>query len=743
MSEASTAVGSDREGPATTTLNFPVILPPPSSVHPGSSSRATETKQSIAVPPSLTIEPTERSRRKSTTSAKTPRSPTQPTTPNSLHAVASRPPGTSSLYPLTVQQASLPPVEHIIHLPSSLEMNEQSSAPIRSFLGRAIDYWRTLLTYLGPGYMIAVGYMDPGNWATDLAAGSTFNYSLLHIVLISNLMAVLLQSLAIKLGIATDRDLAANCRANFNPRVNFVLWLLAEFAIIATDLAEVIGTAIALNLLFNVPVLWGVFITGLDVLVILLGWQERTLRFFEMGIGLLVAGVGVCFTVLLVDSRPNFGDLMVGFVPTPKLFSEPGMLYLAMGIIGATIMPHNLYLHSNIVLYRRREAEALAKSEKEKEKEGAHLSKSVSGSSESGDVYRPRAHSPNPRTGTVGVDVAGAHRISSGTSDDEVEMKLAREGKGGGTRGTFVGESVATPRRGAAPEASSGDLRTAEPGEGEAAVIVVGTIPASHIPGSVRSAGSDVGDLRRTTVSLDSADGSGFEHDPMTHLPTTLHFTILDGVLALTFALFVNAAILSVSAAAFNSRGVPVDELQDAYRLMNETLGATAGTLFALALLFAGQSSTITGTLAGQVVMEGFLGPAVVGKVKPWARRLVTRGCAILPAAIVCIVRGESGVNDLLVASQVALSVQLPFAVWPLVWFTARGSVMGVRRRRKEGYRELAGGDPEQDDSAEQEHEVDMRFVNSWWITVLAVLVASLLTGLNVWLLVQVALGQS
>ncbi|KXS18203.1 Nramp-domain-containing protein [Gonapodya prolifera JEL478] len=632
----------------------------------------------------------------------------------------------------------------IVLLPTSLETEEPSA--VRKTYLRIKTYLQTLLRYVGPGFMIAVGYMDPGNWATDLAAGSAFNYSLLHIVLLSNLMAVLLQSLAVKLGVATDRDLAANCRANFPKWINIPLWLLAEGAIVATDLAEVIGTAIALNLLFQVPLLWGVLVTGLDVLIILLGWQEGTLRFFEAGVGFLVLGVGVCFSVLLANSRPNFGDLMRGFIPTPGLFTEPGMLYLAMGIIGATVMPHNLYLHSNIVLHRRREAETLAKVEEEKEREDKQKPSQLDGASITQRIgaftasHRSEGHTGGEHDGFVSVAMTPtSNKKPRLTSDAEL-----RKDEKGETERVVKGAAMHDTRRifhrhGTTAEASSGDVTVEVVPTGDAQI----RSESESAPGS--SAHGDL-DLRRTTVSLDSAGGSGFEPDPMSHLPTTLHFTILDAVLALTFALFVNAAILSVSAATFFSHGTQVGELADAYRLMVNSLGATAGTLFALALLFAGQSSTITGTLAGQVVMEGFLGPAAVGKVAPWVRRLITRGCAIIPAAIVCVVRGESGVNDLLVGSQVALSVQLPFAVWPLVWFTAKGSVMGVRRRRKEGYKELADGDPEAEDGAggvEHEHEVDLRFVNSWWVTALAVLVAALLTGLNVWLLAQVALGRT
>jgi manganese transport protein len=410
-------------------------------------------------------------------------------------------------------------------------------------------WWRKILAFAGPGYLVAVGYMDPGNWATDLAGGSGFGYTLLTVILMSNLMAVLLQGLASKLGIVTGRDLAQACRDNYSPGVNFALWVLCEIAIAACDLAEVIGSAIALNLLFGIPLAWGVGITALDVLLVLY-LQNKGFRLLEALVVALVATIGGCFLFEIIRSRPDVAGVARGFLPDPEILKNPAMLYVAMGILGATVMPHNLYLHSSVVQTRRYE------------------------------------------------------------------------------------ESI--------------------PGKREA-----------------------------------------------------VRYAFIDSTIALSFALFINASILIVAAAAFHTVGrTDVAEIQDAYKLLTPLLGAGASTVFALALLASGQSSTITGTLAGQIVMEGFLNI----RLRPWLRRLITRGIAIVPAAITAILYGESGTAKLLVFSQVILSLQLSFAVFPLVMFTSD--------RRKMG-----------------------EFANPVWLKLLAYLVAAVIASLNGWLLLQTIRG--
>jgi len=424
--------------------------------------------------------------------------------------------------------------------PSLPEIYRTLSVPARG------GFFAKLLAFAGPGFLVAVGYMDPGNWATDLAGGSRYNYTLLSVIMVSNLMAVLLQALAIKLGVVTGRDLAQACRDYFRRPVAVGLWLLAEVAIAACDLAEVIGSAIALNLLFHIPLLWGVCITALDVLLILF-LQQHGFRFLEALVLALIGTIGVCFALEIVFSRPDIFGIVGGFVPSSRIVRDPGMLYIAIGILGATVMPHNLYLHSAIV--------------------------------------QTRAFERTP------------------------------EGK--------------------------------------------------------REA---------------------------------IRFGVIDSTTALTFALLVNAAILIVSAATFFRNGYnTVAEIQDAYKLLSPVLGVTgASTLFALALLASGQNSTLTGTLAGQVVMEGFLNI----RVRPWLRRLITRGIAIIPAIIVTAWWGERGTADLLIFSQVILSIQLSFAVFPLVMFTSDRHKMG-------------------------------EFVNPRWLKYLAWITAIIIALLNGWLLVQ------
>ncbi len=405
--------------------------------------------------------------------------------------------------------------------------------------------WRKMLAFAGPGYLVAVGYMDPGNWATDLAGGSRFGYTLLSVILISNLMAVLLQGLSSKLGIVTGRDLAQACRDHYSTPVVWALWFLCEIAIAACDLAEVIGSAIALNLLFGIALPVGVAITALDVLL-LLYLQNKGVRILEALVITLVATVGICFGFELFLARPDMAGVLKGFIPTVDIISDREKLYIAIGILGATVMPHNLYLHSSIVQTRRYE------------------------------------------------------------------------------------------------QTSAG---------------------------------------RREAV----------------------RYAFVDSTIALSFALFINAAILIVAAATFHSSGnSAIAEIQNAYKLLTPLLGAGASTMFALALLASGQNSTLTGTLAGQIVMEGFLNI----RIRPWLRRLITRLIAIIPAVIVSIMYGASGTAKLLILSQVVLSLQLSFAVFPLVMFTSDKLKMG-------------------------------EFVNPSWLKALAFLVATVIASLNVWLLFQ------
>ena len=383
---------------------------------------------------------------------------------------------------------------------------------------KGLGFWRKMLAFSGPGYLVAVGYMDPGNWATDLAGGSQFGYRLLSVIMLSNLMAIILQALCARLGIATGRDLAQACRDHYSRRVSFTLWVLCEVAICACDLAEVIGSAIALNLLFHIPLVWGVAITALDVLAVMF-LQNKGFRYIEALVITLILTIGACFFAEIVFSKPDLMAVLGGFVPRAEILTNHDMLYVAVGILGATVMPHNLYLHSSIVQTRQYE-------------------------------------------------------------------------------------------------------RTPE-GRKEA-----------------------------------------------------VKFATLDSTLALMLALFINAAILIVAAATFHSQGRhDVAEIQDAYKLLTPMLGpAMASTLFAVALLASGQNSTLTGTLAGQIVMEGFLNL----RLNPWLRRLITRGLAIVPAVIVTGLYGESGTAKLLLFSQVVLSLQLSFAVIPLVLFTADRAKMGA-----------------------------------------------------------------
>lgn len=379
-------------------------------------------------------------------------------------------------------------------------------------------FWQKLRAFSGPGLLIAVGYMDPGNWATDIEGGSRFGYTLLSVVFLSSAFAILLQHLSLKLGIATGLDLAQACRKYYSRPVSFVLWVLCEIAIAATDLAEVIGAAIALNLLLGIPLTAGVVITALDVLIILY-FQQKGFRYLEVMVAGLIGIILFCFAYELVVSSPSLAEMAGGLIPRREIVTNPTMLYIAIGILGATVMPHNLYLHSSIV--------------------------------------QTRAY---PRT------VAG------------------------------------------------------------------------------RKMG--------------------------------IRFATLDTVISLSLAFFVNSAILVLAAAAFHKNGHnTVADITDAYHLLDPVLGVKmAGVLFAVALLASGQNSTLTGTLAGQIVMEGFLNL----KIKPWIRRLATRLIAIVPALLITHWYGQRGTAELLVFSQVILSMQLSFAIVPLVVFTGKRSIMGV-----------------------------------------------------------------
>jgi manganese transport protein len=408
-------------------------------------------------------------------------------------------------------------------------------------------FWRKLWAFSGPGLMVAVGYMDPGNWATDLAGGARFGYTLLSVILISNLMAMLLQHLALKLGVVSGRDLAQACRDHYSRPVALVLWVLCEFAIAACDLAEVIGSAVALNLLFGLPLVVGVVLTALDVLIVLF-LQNKGFRYIESIVAGLIFLIGGCFAYELIVSEPSLSGIFGGLLPKAEMVVNPAMLYISIGILGATVMPHNLYLHSSIV--------------------------------------QTRAY---PR------------------DDDGKRMAIK--------------------------------------------------------------------------------------------------FATIDSTVSLLFAFFINAAILIVSAAAFHGTGhQDVADIGDAYLLLSPVLGATlASTAFALALLASGQNSTLTGTMAGQIVMEGFLNI----RLRPWIRRLLTRGLAIIPAIIVASLYGAQGIGQLLILSQVVLSLQLSFAVVPLVKFT--------NDKRKMG-----------------------RFANRSWMVITAWIVTVVIVGLNLYLLWQI-----
>lgn len=430
---------------------------------------------------------------------------------------------------------------------SSNSLSESfSSVNVPKYAG----FWKKLFAFAGPGLMIAVGYMDPGNWATDIAGGAQFGYALLAVILISNLFAMVLQHLSVKLGVVAERDLAQACKDHYHPVVNFILWLFCEIAIAAMDLAEVLGTAIALNLLFGIPLTWGVVITIIDVFIILM-LQARGFRWLESVVGGLIFVILICFAYQIIISKPEIFPILAGLVPQKEIVTNPSMLYIAIGILGATVMPHNLYLHSSIVQTRNYE-----------------------------------------RT---------------------------KEGK--------------------------------------------------------REA---------------------------------IKFATIDSTAALFLAFFINAAILIVAAATFHTTGNhDIADIHDAHKMLEPLLGTSLASIaFAVALLASGQNSTLTGTLAGQIVMEGFLNI----RLKPWLRRLITRLIAVIPALFVTILYGEKGTADLLVLSQVILSMQLSFAVVPLVMFTNDKLKMGI-------------------------------FVNKKWLKIIVWIITIIIITLNLYLLVKTFFG--
>lgn len=411
------------------------------------------------------------------------------------------------------------------------------------------SFLRKLLAFMGPGALVAVGYVDPGNWATSIEGGSEFGYTLLSVILIASLIATLMQEMAARLGIATSMDLAQATSASVGKKLSFFLWILTEVAIIATDIAEVIGSAIALKLLFNIPILLGVTITTLDVLLLLL-LQKRSFRIIESVVIILMATIFIIFAYEILLSNPNVTDLVQGYIPSSDIVTNPSILFVGLGILGATVMPHNLYLHSSIIQTRSYE-------------------------------------------------------------------------------------------------------RT-EKGKKEA-----------------------------------------------------VNFARIDSIFSLTIAFLINSMILILGASAFYGNGQVVSGIEDAYALLAPTIGASiASTLFAIALLASGQNSTITGTLSGQIVMEGFIHL----RVKPWVRRIITRLLAVIPVFIVTIIAGENGTTDLLIFSQVILSMQLPFALVPLVLFTSDKHKMGS-------------------------------FVNSTWVKIVAWTATVIIICLNVYLVVYTLIG--
>ncbi|KAI9203851.1 natural resistance-associated macrophage protein-domain-containing protein [Polychytrium aggregatum] len=512
---------------------------------------------------------------------------------------------------------------------------------------------RTLLSFMGPGYIVAVGYMDPGNWATDLQGGSSYQYKLLFVILFSNVFAVLFQGLAAKIGVVTGRDLGQLCRKHFHPWLNYVLYVTAELGVIATDLAEVIGAAISLNLLLGIPLVWGILLTTLDVLVVLATFQAKYLRIFEFIIIAMVLAVGVCYGMLLNRSSASALDVLKGYLPLDSsIFTDPATLYVGMGILGATIMPHNLFIHSRLVQYRspRQEADPVDGALSVDPQQSVDLQQSV-------DVQQP-ARMQECSTENM-----------SGTQEE--------------TRVTVSGRN----QEDMAPE-----------------------VPIKSVDGRIRS--SD---------PLEAKLADGYINPPgfANKVQKALSFAFIDSFIALTFALYVNSAILIVSAALFYNTNQQISDIPSAYELLKSLIAPWAATVFALALLCSGQSSSITGTLAGQIVMEGFL------KLQwpLWVRRLATRTVTIIPAVIVVIVKGDAGLNGLLVLSQVVLSGCLPFALWPLLWFSSSKKVMSVHFRTE---KDLTGS---------------KSFANSWFIFIFSFVSIALITVLNGIMIYQAIAG--
>lgn len=437
-------------------------------------------------------------------------------------------------------------LHNLIVLENRNKINSLSEVFASIPIPKGNGFWQNLRAFAGPGFMVAVGYMDPGNWATDLSGGAQFGYTLLSVILISSLFAILLQHLALKLGVATGRDLAQVCGDYFPKPVAFILWILCELAITACDLAEVIGSALALNLLFDIPILMGILITITDVFLILF-LQKKGFRVLESIVLALLIVIVICFAFELILAKPDLNSIFKGLIPQASIFSDDRQLYVAIGILGATVMPHNLYLHSSIVQTR-----AFEKTDEDRSK--------------------------------------------------------------------------------------------------------------------------------------------------------AIKFATIDSTISLGLAFFINAGILILAASAFHFSGnIEVAEIQDAHKLLNPILGSQwASIFFAIALLASGQNATLTGTLAGQIVMEGFLEL----RLAPWLRRLVTRSIAILPAFFITWWWGEQKIGDLLIFSQVILSMQLSFAVIPLIWFTSDKKKMG-------------------------------KFVNSIWIQCLAWGTSAIILSLNIYLIAQ------
>jgi len=448
------------------------------------------------------------------------------------------------------------------------------------------------------GIMVANGYVDVGNFSVNLGAGSSFGYSLLFIILFSNIMANIFQSLCVKLGVVSNLDLAENCNKHFNKYFNFFLYILSELAIISTDLAEVIGSALSLYLLFGLPITWGIVLTGCDALLILAFFKAKFMKIFERLMFIVVVSIGICFAILVFQTTSDWKAVFSGYIPNDIVFQNRKALYLSLGILGATLMPHNLFLHSNLVKYRSSRQGNL----------GDIVEVDVDTEPEKGDVYKNR------------------------------------------------------------------------------------------------------------------------------HIKSILKYFYLDSFLSLSMALLINSAILICAASTFTSRGITTDSLTEAYSLFNDIIGKWSAVLFAVALLLSGQSSTVASTLTGQIVMTGFLGKKY--KIKPWLRRLITRSCAIVPAVIVSVTSGESGISKLLVLSQVILSLALPFAIIPLIYFTSSAKIMTIECVKYN--KETSSSMSVDDNTLNSETEETVNFANGMFTKIVTTLLGALLVGLNVYLLTSI-----